>query len=307
MHPAKSIIFFTTSSGAGFGLIFVISLLLFLDPASASGGMILASFLAVMLASAGLFSSLLHLGNPQRAWRALSQWQSSWLSREGVLAILTLGLFIFWLYMLVMHALLIPWLSLLIALSAAATVFATAMIYAQLRPVPRWHTALTPLCYLGFAMSSGGALLLIFAPDSGLSSYVLGGIVLAWLVKLAWWLRADKTTRGGAAGSSMKTATGLTEFAEVKLLERPHMTKNYLMKEMMFSVGRKHSRRLRQIAIIIGGILPVALIGLSAGYIGFALSLIVLASGAHLLGLLVERWLFFAEAEHVVGFYYGHQ
>ena len=75
----------------------------------------------------------------------------------------------------------------------------------------------------------------------------------------------------------------------------------------MFSVGRKHSRRLRQIAIITGGILPVALIGLSAGYIGFALSLVVLASGAHLLGLLVERWLFFAEAEHVVGFYYGHQ
>jgi len=97
MHPAKSIIFFTTSSGAGFGLIFVISLLLTLSPASVSGALILASFMAVILASAGLFSSLLHLGNPQRAWRALSQWQSSWLSREGVLAVITLGLFFIWL------------------------------------------------------------------------------------------------------------------------------------------------------------------------------------------------------------------
>jgi len=306
MHPAKSIIFFTTSSGAGFGLIFVISLLLTLSPASVSGALILASFMAVILASAGLFSSLLHLGNPQRAWRALSQWQSSWLSREGVLAVITLGLFFIWLYMLVIHSTLVIWLSFMIAVLAAATVFATAMIYAQLRPVPRWHTVLTPLCYLGFALSSGGALLLIFIPEAGLSSYVLGGIVLAWMIKLAWWLRADKTTRGGTAGSSMKTATGLTEFAEVKLLERPHMTKNYLMKEMMFSIGRKHARRLRQIAIIIGGILPVALIGLSAGNIGVALLLVILASTTHLLGLLVERWLFFAEAEHVVGFYYGH-
>ena len=306
MHPAKSIIFFTTSSGAGFGLMFVISLMLTISPASVSAVFILASLLAIILASAGLFSSLLHLGNPQRAWRALSQWQSSWLSREGVLAMVTLGLFFIWLYFLMIHSTLIIWLSALIAIFAASTVFATAMIYAQLRPVPRWHTVLTPLSYLGFALSSGGALLLMFMPQAGLSPFVLTAIVLAWVIKLAWWLRADKTQRGGTAGSSMKTATGLTEFAEIKLLERPHMTKNYLMKEMMFSIGRKHARRLRQIAIIIGGILPVALIGLSAGNLTLGLFLVGAASLAHLLGLLVERWLFFAEAEHLVGFYYGH-
>ncbi len=49
----------------------------------------IAHVLALVLIGGGLLSSTLHLGNPQRAWRALSQWRSSWLSREGVMAMLT--------------------------------------------------------------------------------------------------------------------------------------------------------------------------------------------------------------------------
>lgn len=304
MHPAKSIIFFTTSSGAGFGLVFWLSLLAIVAPGLISPYFTTACIIAILLASAGLFSSLLHLGNPQRAWRALSQWQSSWLSREGVLAIITLGCFVIWLGFIMFSRLLVPWLGIISAIFAIATIFATAMIYAQLRPVPRWHTALTPICYLGFGLSSGGALMLMFLPNTGLGGLVLMGLVLAWVFKLLWWMRADKTTRGGGK-SSIKTATGLTEYAEVKLFERPHMTKNYLMKEMVFTIARKHARRLRQIAIIIGGILPVALLGLGAEQPQIGSLLIIAAAVLHLTGLVVERWLFFAEAEHAVGFYYG--
>src|SRR6188768_3043662 len=86
MHPAPSIIIFTTLSGLGYGLAAVLGLGL-LDPAALATR--LAYVLALALISGGLLSSTLHLGNPQRAWRALSQWRSSWLSREGVLAIAT--------------------------------------------------------------------------------------------------------------------------------------------------------------------------------------------------------------------------
>ena len=304
MHPAKSLIFFTTISGAGFGLIFCLTLLALNDPFLISPAFTIAGGIAVLLASAGLLSSLLHLGNPQRAWRALSQWKSSWLSREGVLAVFTLGCFVLWLGLIIFSRIFVPWLGLIAAVGAGATIFATAMIYTQLRPVPRWHTWLTPLCYLGFGLSSGAVIMTVLMPDAGLSRLVLVALVLAWLFKLVWWLRADKTSRGGG-NSSIKTATGLTDYAEVKLFERPHMTKNYLMKEMVFVVGRKHARRLRQISLIIGGILPVALLGLSADVHQASTLLIALAGAAHLCGLCLERWLFFAEAEHAVGFYYG--
>ena len=88
MHPALSVIFFTTLSGAGYGL------LAWLAIASLVGGLpgpvrIVATLIALVLASAGLLASFWHLGKPMRAWRAFSQWRTSWLSREGVAAVLT--------------------------------------------------------------------------------------------------------------------------------------------------------------------------------------------------------------------------
>src|SRR5687768_16431581 len=89
MHPAFSVIFFTTASGAGFGLLFWLGLLALAGglPPRAAALTLLA--LGAALAAAGLLSSLGHLGQPRRAWRAFSQWRSSWLSREGVFALAT--------------------------------------------------------------------------------------------------------------------------------------------------------------------------------------------------------------------------
>jgi DMSO reductase anchor subunit len=90
MHPALSIVFFTTASGAGFALLLLLGLLvpLGLLPLSASFGFA-ALAAAAVLAAGGLASSVRHLGRPERAWRAFSQWRSSWLSREGVFSVLT--------------------------------------------------------------------------------------------------------------------------------------------------------------------------------------------------------------------------
>src|SRR5919199_6711419 len=90
MHPALSIIVFTTASGAGYGLLALCGVLAALGLAPSEPGLALAACgLALVLISGGLLASMVHLGRPERAWRAFSQWRSSWLSREGVAAIAT--------------------------------------------------------------------------------------------------------------------------------------------------------------------------------------------------------------------------
>ena len=90
MHPAPSIVVFTVLSGAGYGLLALLGLGVLLGTMPATPATGLAGLgLGLGLATAGLVSSTFHLGHPERAWRALSQWRSSWLSREGVAALAT--------------------------------------------------------------------------------------------------------------------------------------------------------------------------------------------------------------------------
>ena len=90
MRPALSIVLFTTSSGAGFALLLLLGIgaPLGLIPTSSGFGFV-ALAIATLLAGAGLVASVFHLGHPERAWRAFSQFRSSWLSREGVFSVLT--------------------------------------------------------------------------------------------------------------------------------------------------------------------------------------------------------------------------
>lgn len=115
---------------------------------------------------------------------------------------------------------------------------------------------------------------------------------------VAHWVAGDK--RFAQAGSSTGTATGLASLGRARLLEPPHSGRNYLLREMVHVVGRKHAHKLRLIALGFGAIFPALLLMLPASYATIALALIV-----HLIGMTAQRWLFFAEAEHVVGLYYG--
>ena len=164
MHPAPSVIVFTTLSGLGFGLLFFLGL----GMPGVTGGVALVFFaLAYALAVGGLLASTFHLGHPERAWKAFSQWRSSWLSREGccaVAALLVMGLYaigrIFfgadWQFLGGIGAML-----------SLATVFTTSMIYAQLKTIPRWNMALVPVKFLTFALAGGPAALLAGQENAG--------------------------------------------------------------------------------------------------------------------------------------------
>ncbi|MBV1704227.1 MAG: dimethyl sulfoxide reductase anchor subunit [Hyphomicrobiales bacterium] len=312
MHPAFSVIFFTTASGAGYGMLVWLGLLLPLHrlPATPWFG-VPALLIALGLATAGLLSSTFHLGHPERAWRAFSQWRTSWLSREGVAAVVTyvpaglLGLV--WLFgdpNGVAGAVLGP----LAAACALATVYCTAMIYASLKPVRQWHNAFVAPLYLLFALYSGAGLVAaLVAPFSAslalapaLAAMAFGAVAAA--TKFAYWRHID----ADHGGPTTADATGLASYGTVRPLEAPHTEENYLLKEMGFRIGRKHAAKLRVIAVALAFAAPIALFALAA-VAGGGLRLAALAPAALIVpaGLLFERWLFFAEAKHSVMLYYG--
>jgi DMSO reductase anchor subunit len=288
MHPAPSVILFSTLSGLGLGLLAWLGA----GVAAATGW---AAFwwwgLGYALAVAGLLASTFHLGNPQRALLAFSQWRSSWLSREAwasVAALVVLAP----VALSDIFALGLPRVvGLAGAVLALGTVFTTSMIYAQIRAVPRWHHWVTPLMFLGFALA-GGALL------AGQAWAALGLIGLAPLMLLVWHLGDGQFAR---AAQTLGTATGLGQIDEVQVFEQAHTAGNYLLREMIFVVGRKHAQKLRGIALVLAAGLPALIMAVAPG----APAAMALSAALHLVGAMTQRWLFFAEAEHVVGLYYG--
>ncbi len=319
MHPAFSVIAFTTLSGAGYGLLAAIAIAI-LGQAQSARALLALLALALVMITAGLLSSLAHLGKPQRAWRAMSQWRSSWLSREGVMALLT------YVPALALGALLLP--SLIAPTAAAAplhgnalgiaacvaaiagatlTVVCTAMIYASLKPIPAWRQVLVVPAYLLFASLCGGALLAAglvafgaLGDTGGVFALVIAVAAIATgATKLAYWRAIDRTpltvTRGDAVGLPGR---------DVSVFERPHSEDNYLTREMGFVVARKHARKLRAIALGLFAVLPLLLAALAWLLPGSATVAFPLAALAALAGALVERWLFFAEARHLVTLYY---
>lgn len=302
MHPALSLVMFTTLSGAGFGMMIWTGLGAGPD---GSDFALPAGLVAGALAISGFGASALHLKRPDRAWRAFSQWRSSWLSREAVLGAASCTFFgLYWLGWVGL-GIRMPLLGLLAAGLSLATVFATAMIYAQLRSVPKWSTPLTPITYLSFSIASGTIAVASLAALSGelplwMPAAALAALAVAWIAKLAWWRRDGSRSRIGA---SLGAATGLAQLGRVRQFEAPHTGRNYLMKEMAFTVARSRSRALRRLAVTFGAVVPAALLMLSL-VTGPAAALVSLAALSHIAGLFAERWLFFAEAQHVVSAYY---
>jgi DMSO reductase anchor subunit len=144
--------------------------------------------------------------------------------------------------------------------------------------------------FVGFALA-GGALL---ALQATLAFVLLLGLAV---VMLALFYLGDR--QFARAGATMGTATGLGGIGEVSVFEHPHTGGNYLLREMIFVVGRRHALKLRVIAVLCAAVLPALMA--AVGGVG----LMLVAVLVHLVGAFAARWLFFAEAEHVVGLYYG--
>ena len=219
MHPAPSVIFFTTMTGAGYGLLGLLGVsapfdLLAHDPQFGLSAVVVA----LLLITAGLLSSTFHLGRPERAWRALSQWRSSWLSREGVLALLTYIpaiLFVSEWIILERTGTTQRIAGIATTVLCAATVFTTSMIYASLKPVAAWNNFWVPPVYLCLASMSGMTLylaLLAWFDRYSLWATALTAtiIIFAVLLKLKYWLYID----AAPAASSTESATGLGRFGK---------------------------------------------------------------------------------------------
>ena len=293
MHPAPSVIIFTTLSGLGFGLLYFLG---FGTP-DVSGITAFVFFaIAFALAIGGLLASTFHLGHPERAWKAFSQWKTSWLSREGVCAVAALS--VMGLYAIGVIFLWQQWtlLGVVGSILSLATVFTTSMIYTQLKTIPRWNIWVTPAMFITFSLA-GGALL------AGADSIAPTLLVVAAIVQLIYWVMGDNAFQN--AGTDLGTATGLGNRGTVRAFEPPHTGTNYLLREFVHVVGRKHAQKLRAISFALAFVLPILLLILPADGVVLKHILALFAVMSHLTGVAVSRWLFFAQAEHVVGLYYG--
>ena len=313
MHPAFSVIFFTVASGAGYGLFILMALAYILGFVDMNQGTILSGgLLSLTLISAGLLSSTLHLANPKNAWRAFFRFKTSWLAREGVFAVLFYPVSMLFLLGLWVNADKPEYNGLVAVIGfaafalALATLFSTGMIYGCLKTIRQWNTALTPTNYILLGLATGSILfVLVLALNDqsimGVASLSVVLIILAMIAKAIYyfWVRT-------VIGPTINTATGFTR-AKVRLLDTGHTAGTFLTDEFAYFAPAKLLLALRVTVFIAGFLIPLFFIGLIAlgtkGGSVFAL-LAVLSTFS---GVAAERWLFFAEARHVIRLYHGAQ
>jgi DMSO reductase anchor subunit len=307
VKPALSVIFFTVSSGAGLGLMVWLLAAQLVDRADASqSGFWIAAVVAAVLLTAGLLSSTAHLANPRNAWRAFSRFRTSWLSREGVFAVAIYPLAALHLWASLEGLALARLTAVALIALALVTVASTAMIYACLKTVPRWRTWHTPVAYLLYALASGALLWNALALSAGLDdlqpAWPVALLVAAALVKLAYYAKFSArvhATLNQALSVPQSAPAGQVQ-GRVRLLDAGHTGGTFLTHEFGFALARSRAQGLRIAMFVLTLAVPLVLVGQGA------LAAWVAALAA-LAGVLLERWLFFAQAEHVVRLYHGQQ
>jgi len=316
MKPALSIVFFTVASGAGLGLLALLALtdlcpVPLLSPEALARGIALA----LLLVAAGLASSLLHLANPANAWRAFARVRTSWLSREAVVAAL--------LFPVAFAYLIAVWsgsaatartaLATVVCLLAWGLLFCTAMIYASLKPIRQWRTGWTPAAYLLLGHWSGAliavALAIGYGSEPGSWIRLAAALGIAALVaKLGYW-RHGAADRGGKSVLTIEQAIGVPQgvrppgvsVAQARLFDAGHTQRTFLTDEFVFRLARQHAQAVRAAALALGFGIPLLWLATGPRHWAAAASVALLA----LVGLLAERWLFFADARHTVRLYHG--
>jgi len=311
MHPAYSVIVFTTASGAGYGLLIwlAVGVALNLVPRDPVLGFV-GLGVALALITTGLLTSTFHLGRPERAWRALSQWQSSWLSREGVAAIFTYvpagALGLGWVFGDFVPGQ-IAFGAVLSVPCALVTLWCTGMIYASLPTIRAWHQPLVAPVYVVLGLATGGVLLMLLLLIFGYqarwtAAASASALLLGAVLKRLYWSAIDTAKKTYTA----EAATGLGHLGTVRPLDPPHTQPNFVMREMGYQVARRHAERLRSMATLLLFAMPLVASLLLLIDLPYPAQITVAAISALsiMIGVLMERWLFFAEAEHVVVVYY---
>ena len=326
MNPAFSVLLFTVLSGVGLG---ALALLGALDLLAALGAVsppipprLMPGALAVALAFvvSGLLSSTLHLANPKNAWRSATRWRTSWLSREAIISLVLI--LVASCYVLACWLIAAPALRLLLALctllTAWGTLYCTAMIYASLKPIRQWHTWRVPLNYLLLGHASGALLVAGIVRGTGHSSDAMIVIAYTLLIgaagaKIEYWRyiasEAGVTTieraigvGHGVHGPAVPGGSGpSTSVMAARLFDSGHARGTFLTREFLVTVSSSRRRRAQWVVWIGAFALPLAWLMVGSPRWPGAL----LAVGASIIGLLAERWLFFADARHTVRLYHG--
>ena len=305
MHPAFSVIFFTTLAGAAQGLVVAVAVALLAGAALPGAYVGQALFTALVLLVVGLGASFFHLGRPERAWRAVLMWRTSWMSREVIVLPAFIALVgLWWLSGPAPQgaaAVLLP----LAALAGAALLwYCTAMIYACLRFIREWAHPLTLVNYTLTGLSSGLVLAAALAAVTGEATLArsLGGWALAATAAAA--LARLAALRRNAALVPVSTLQSATGIRSPRLVQKSMgmSAGAFNTREFFHGASQAALRHVKRIAIGLGFVAPALCLawGLAGGgAAAWALALLLQAPG-----LVAERWLFFAQARHPQNLYY---
>ena len=296
-------------SGTGYGIIICLSYFALISELNFEYNfklsLIIISFIFITL---GLLSSTLHLGHPERALRSFSQWRSSWLSREGLAAVLTFIPLMFFYFLWYLDISSFVYFLYIASVLSVITIFCTGQMYATLKTIPAWNNILVTPIYLINAISMGA--LSIFCLTRlyeievvHLYNLTLISLILCLCFKLFYWFYIRKKIK-----SSANTATGLGKDNDVSFFEGPHTGKNFLTTEMINKIKKEKANFLRLCFIILTCVMPFYMIVQEASLVIdiFILKLSFFITFIFaIIGMLIERYLFFIQAKHVVSLYYG--
>jgi len=303
VNPAFSVIFFTTLAGSAQGLVVALAL------ATLGGVAVGAGFAATMLAVAGamlvagLGCSFLHLGRPERAWRAATMWRTSWLSREVIVLPAFIAVVALWWAALQAGA--APfWIRLALPLAALALAALLWLCTACLRFIEEWAHPLTLASFVLVGLSSGFLLATAAAGLAGEDALArLCGPAALVATLLAWASRALALRRNAGIRhrSTLQSATGI---AAPRLVQTSMgmSAGSFNTREFFHRASMLGLKRIRLALFVLGFALPSALAVLAL--VTAAPSIWLAAALVQAPGLLADRWFFFAQAKHPQNLYY---
>ena len=322
MHPAFSVIFLTTLIGVGQGLFLalytgqVYTVIKVLPEPASSSFYGYGSLLAVLFLIGGLAASFFHLGRPERAWRSASQWKTSWLSREVIVLPSFIGTtFIYAMIhiygwnptLFAINENVIIDLSLFVGAINTVLAFTlficTAMIYACIKFLQEWATPLTVVNYTLLGMASGFGLATAFSAyyNSDLVSFYGGWTIVltlfAFVTRSASLIRNTKIKYK----SNLSTAIGIRH-TDIKQKAMGAMGGSFNTREYFHGAKPLLFKSIKWVFLIMVFLLPTLILlgALSTDIFAlFAMAFVV-----QYIGLIAERWFFFAQANHPQNLYY---
>jgi DMSO reductase anchor subunit len=309
MQPAFSVIFLTTLTGAAQGLFLALyatelSGVGALDGPQSQQFLLTGSIVALILTVLGLIASFFHLGHPERAWRAAAMWRTSWLSREViVLPVFMAGLFVYGAsHMLGLGG--TRWIGALTVVACLTLFVCTAMIYASVRFLQEWASALTLVNYFLLGCASGLTLATALAALTGFSALVTPYAIAASGVTLLGWITRTASLSRNArlkSKSSLQSAIGI-KHPRIVQKSQGFMGGSFNTREFF------HGRTVGVLRSVKWGFLllvfPLPLLLLGTGVVISSAALLTSAFVMQYVGLLAERWFFFAQANHPQNLYY---